>query len=357
MVDMKIKHSVVVTRIIWGLFFWSVMSVVALADNVRPVYLEVEEVSSGKIRVVWKVPLGQGIPQDLTPSFPEQFRIVPPQKRVKINDAIIKTWEMIGPDGGLAGAKISIDGLKQTTTDGLVRVRLVDGSIHRVVLRPTETSTTIPDPHKAIGSRQVSPAALLQFMDQWRYVLLFSAAFGLSLVPGARRRGILLCTLALVAGALGGHALGRWSVYEKVMPKSMPTEAETARILQGLMLNTYRAFMLQKDEDVYDTLARSVAGEFLNEVYLQNREKLRLRGTDGALAVIHQLDIKSIDSMARKKDGRIGIVANWDVYGSVYHQNHVHYRCNTYTAEVVIEPSQNYWKLVRIDLLDEQRVL
>ena len=156
MVDMKIKHRVAVTRIIWGLFFWSVIPVVALADNVRPVYLEIEEVSTGKIRVVWKVPLGQGIPQDLTPSFPEQFRIVPPQKRVKTNDAIIKTWEMIGPGGGLAGAKISIDGLKQTTTDGLVRVRLVDGSIHRVVLRPTETSTTIPGSHHAEANKKNS---------------------------------------------------------------------------------------------------------------------------------------------------------------------------------------------------------
>ena len=115
--------------------------------------------------------------------------------------------------------------------------------------------------------------------------------------------------------------------------------------------------MLQKDEDVYDTLARSVAGDFLSDVYLQNREKLRLGDTDGAMAVIYQLDIKSIDSMDRKKDGRIGIVASWDVYGSVHHQNHVHYRCNTYTAQVIIKPSEKYWKLVKIELLDQQRVL
>ena len=75
------------------------------------------------------------------------------------------------------------------------------------------------------------------------------------------------------------------------------------------------------------------------------------------MAIIHQLDIKSIDSMDRKNDGRIGIVANWDVYGSVHHENHVHYRCNTYTAEVTIKPTENYWKLVEILLLDEQRVL
>jgi hypothetical protein len=66
---------------------------------------------------------------------------------------------------------------------------------------------------------------------------------------------------------------------------------------------------------------------------------------------------KLIDSMAQKKDGSIGIAANWDVYGSVYHQKHVHYRCNTYTAEVIIKTTENYWKLFKIQMLDEQRVL
>ena len=115
--------------------------------------------------------------------------------------------------------------------------------------------------------------------------------------------------------------------------------------------------MLEKDEDIYDALAQSVSGEFLSEVYLENREKMRMGDPDGSMAIIHQLDIKSIESMERKKDGSVGIVANWDVYGSVHHQKHVHYRCNTYTADVTIKPTENYWKLVSIQLLDERRVL
>ena len=357
MSKLKISRCTIIKCIIGGLFLFSVIPFAVLADNVRPVYLDIEELSSGNIRVVWKVPLGQGIPKDLKPSFPEQFRVVPPQKRVKTNDAIIETWDMIGGNDGLAGTKISIDGLKQTTTDGLVRIRLADGSIHRVVLRPTETTAMIPDPHQAGGEQKKSHRSLLQFIDHCRYALLLSAALGLSLMPNARRRGILLCTVALIAGALSGYALGRLPVYDKVINQSTPTKAEAANILQGLMLNTYRAFMLERDEDVYDTLARSVAGEFLSEVYLQNREKLRMGNADGALTIIQQLDIKSIEAMDRKKDGSIGIFANWDVYGSVHHQNHVHYRCNTYTAQVIIKPTDEYWKLVKIELLDEQRVL
>jgi hypothetical protein len=115
---------------------------------------------------------------------------------------------------------------------------------------------------------------------------------------------------------------------------------ESKRILRGLMLNTYRAFMLDKDEEIYDVLARSVAGEFLSEVYLQNREAMRIYETGGTMTLIDRLDIKSIESMKRLKSGAIAIVANWDVYGSVRHRKHIHFRCNTYKAEVTIVPTE-----------------
>ena len=137
----------------------------------------------------------------------------------------------------------------------------------------------------------------------------------------------------------------------------MPSEMESKRILQGLMLNTYRAFMLDNDEEIYDVLARSVEGEFLSQVYLQNREALRIDATEGALSFVDRLDVKSIESMNRLKDGAIAIVASWDVYGSVRHWNHIHFRCNTYKAEVTIVPTEKYWKLTGIQLLDEQRVI
>lgn len=53
----------------------------------------------------------------------------------------------------------------------------------------------------------------------------------------------------------------------------------------------------------------------------------------------------------------IAIVANWDVYGSVRHWNHIHFRCNTYKAELTIVPSDQYWKLSNLQLLDEERVI
>jgi hypothetical protein len=350
-------HKYLTLILTLGFTSWLTVGGNALADNIRPAYLEIEESEAGAIRVVWKVPLNQGLPENFMPSFPAHFRLSSPRQQIRTGGAIIEKWDMVCGEGGIAGAQIRIDGLKQTTTDALVRIQLADGSIHRVVLRPTETTTTIPDAQGTTGEQKSTFSSLLKFIDHWRYLLLFLVAFVVSLLPGARRRGIVLCAVALVAGALSGHALARLPAYDKILNQGLPSTAEAGRVLQGLMLNTYRAFMLQEDEYIYDVLARSVSGEFLSEVYLENREKMQMSASGGGMAIVNRLDIKTIDSIKRDKNGNIAIVASWDVYGSVHHQKHIHYRCNTYKAELRLVPADDYWKLTSIQLLDQQRII
>ena len=124
-----------------------------------------------------------------------------------------------------------------------------------------------------------------------------------------------------------------------------------------LMLNTCRAFMLDRDKEISDVLARSVAGELLSEVYLQNREALRMDATDGTVSIVDRLDVKSIESMRPLQGASIFMIANSDIYGSVPHVGHIHFRCNTYTAELTMVRADNYWKLTRVELLDEERVI
>jgi hypothetical protein len=340
-----------------GAMLCPAMDDTALADNIRPAYLDIEEFETGALRVVWKVPLNQNVPARFRPSFPESFKVSSPVKRVKTPNAVIEKWSMVCDTERLIGATIGIEGLEETTTDALVRVQLADGSLHRAVLRPTERSTTIPASVPTVSQQESGVGLVLRLADRWRYVVLFLAAWLLSLSPGARRRGIMLCTVALVAGSLCGHALGGLPVHDKLFGNKMLSDMEAKRVLRGLMLNTYRAFILDKDEDIYDVLARSVAGEFLSEVYLQNKEALRIDATEGAMSIVDRLDVKSIESMKRLTNGAIAMVANWDVYGSVYHLNHIHFRCNTYKAELTIMPDDNYWKLTRVQLLDEERVI
>ena len=354
----KDRISIRVSFVLIGaVFLWTAVCGSALADNVRPAYLDIEEFETGALRITWKVPLNQKIPQRFRPAFPASFKVSSPTARIKTPNAVIAKWTMVSGAEPLAGATIGIEGLEETTTDALVRIQMADGSLHRFVLRPTERSTTIPASGSTTDQRNSGAKLLLQWANPWLFVLLLVAAWLLSMTPAARRRGILLCAAALVAGSLCGHALGGLGLPDKLFASTTLSEAQAKRVLRGLMLNTYRAFMLERDEDVYDVLARSVAGEFLSEVYLQNREALRMDPAEGAVSIVDRLDVKSIEKMKRLPNGAVAIVADWDVYGSVRHWDHIHFRCNTYKAELTIIPTDDYWKLTGVQLLEEKRVI
>jgi len=327
------------------------------ADNIRPAYLEINETEPGNVSILWKIPFGlDGKPLRLTPAFPDSFTTTSLVQRVEAPDGVIRKWTMVVEEGNLVGTRVGINGLEQTATDALVRVRLADGGSFREVLRPTEPTVTITTEAHSTQENNNRGSIVLRTSDRWRYALLVPLAWLISLFPGARRRGILLCALALGAGSVCGHVLGQ-NPRLQFRFSSLPAEAEVKRVLQGLMLNTYRAFMLQEDEHIYDCLARSVDGEFLGEVFLQNREALSMNEADGALTLINGLDIKSIDRMVRDPDGKLLLRARWDVYGKVQHWQHVHFRCNTYEAEVTLMPIESYWKLTRVQVLNEERIL
>jgi hypothetical protein len=210
-------HNYLILLLTLGIISWLVVGKNVLADNIRPAYLDIEEFEPGAFRVVWKVPLNQNVPARFRPSFPESFKVSSPKKRVKM-----------------------------TTTDALVRIQLADGSLHRAVLRPTERSTTVPASEPTVSQREGGVRSVLKLADRWRYLSLFLAAWLLSLTPRARRRGIMLATVALIAGSLCGHALGRLPVYDKVFGPKMPSDMESKRILRGLMLNTYGLYAGQR---------------------------------------------------------------------------------------------------------------
>ena len=124
-----IKYSIlrfITFLLVTGVMVCPAVCDTALADNVRPAYLDIEEFESGAFRVIWKVPLNQNVPERFGPSFPESFKISSPKKRVKTTNAVIEKWTMVCGTDGLAGATIGIEGLEETTTDALVRIQLAD---------------------------------------------------------------------------------------------------------------------------------------------------------------------------------------------------------------------------------------
>lgn len=328
-----------------------------LADNAQPVYLDLEETAEGVVQVVWKVPRTLDPMGGFGPVFSDSHRRATAIEIIRTPGAVIEKWTLVGPPGGLAGSIIRISGLEQTSVDALIRIRLADGTLLRSVLRPTSPELTVPAVEKGGEMGAGHSSSLFDAARRWRFVLLLGLAWLLSLTRAARRRGVVLCTVALLAGSLGGQTLGGFAASKGLLEDESPTPEQTRKILQGVLLNTYRAFILEDEELVYEVLARGVAGQYLQEVYLKHRESLGT-GTDGeALSYVQRLDVKRIESMT-KGDGRtLIVVADWDVYGSVLHWDHLHFRCNAYRAELTLVPEGSYWKLAGIQLLDEQRVI
>lgn len=325
------------------------------AHNVHPGFLEVIELEGGQLDVTWKVPLYNGSRLDIDPVFPVGFRVLSKPTVTPAAASLVERWKMVSDGVGLPGGEIRIEGLEATMTDVLVRISLSDGRVHRVVLRPAEPSTLIPGKGEDSSGRPLQ--SLLAAVDRLRLPLLLIVAFAMALLPASRRRGIVLCTAALLTGALAGYAIPKVPVPEVLASQGTLSEEEGSRVLHGLLLNTYRAFSQEEEEAAYDQLARSVVGDLLAEVYLQNRDSMTMEEAEGARTVIDRLDVKDIQSMRRMDGGRIAVVATWDVFGSVRHWGHEHYRCNTYRAQLTLVPDGDYWKLAEVQILDEERVI
>lgn len=112
------------------------------AHEVRPGYLEINEVSPGSFDVLWKVPRTADMKLNITPLLPESFQQATPTQQI-ISDAVVERWKATS-DSPLAGQAIRIEGLERTFTDVLVRLGWADGRKHTVRLTASSPSFVVP---------------------------------------------------------------------------------------------------------------------------------------------------------------------------------------------------------------------
>ncbi len=344
-----------ILRVVLVVLFSFIVSA-ALAHNVQPAYLELVENDNGRFDVTWKLPKYQGKPLNISPSLPTELNQVSPRNVMDTNMALVERWTVQSPEGGLGGLTFGIKGLETTMTDALLRLRFVDGRIHRVVLRPNSPSAVIPSDSRKVNPKDTA-LKLLWTIDANRLFLLLAVAAGLWTIPASRRRGLVRCAAAITLGAVIGFTLPRVPIADTFRSNTHLSEERAARVLHGLLLNTYRSFSYESEEMAYDQLARTVDGDLLSEIYLQNRNSMTIDEAEGAATVIDRLDMRNIESFEKAQGEGFDIIATWDVYGSVRHWGHVHYRANAYRAKLTIVPTDQYWKLTHVEILEEERVI
>jgi hypothetical protein len=140
-----------------------------------------------------------------------------------------------------------------------------------------------------------------------------------------------------------------------IMPK--PSEERAKIILDGLLINVYRSFDIRDESEIYDRLSVSVIGDQLLQIYLESRRLLELENRGGARARIDEVEILDINSIETTNDGGLKINATWKVSGSVNHYGHTHYRQNVSNAIIHISSVESAWKIMDIEIIDEQRIL
>jgi hypothetical protein len=134
-------------------------------------------------------------------------------------------------------------------------------------------------------------------------------------------------------------------------------DARAAALLQALLKNVYRAFDFREEEDVYDKLAVSVDGELLSDLYLQHRRSLAIQQAGGAQAKIKEVAVEAARAERVDSEGlTYALHGQWTALGTVGHWGHVHQRKNRYQAVVIIAAQDGTWKIVDLEVRDEQRV-
>jgi len=190
------------------------------------------------------------------------------------------------------------------------------------------------------------PSALARWMLTARWIVLAIAAVALAQWVKSRQqwRGFV-AAVALVATA-GTFWMSRGSGL---------TDARAHEVVSGLLHNVYRAFDFRQEDQIYDVLAKTVQGELLEQIYLETRRGLELASQGGARVKVKEITL--VELAAEPTDGGGFIAtATWNAAGSVGHWGHVHQRQNQYQAELHIQPIAGVWKLMGMEILQEERL-
>jgi hypothetical protein len=194
------------------------------------------------------------------------------------------------------------------------------------------------------------PSPLARMLRTLRFGLL-----GLALLVGVatlRGWGMRSTRARSAAGLFAAASLGAagWATLEARLP-----DTRTRPLVSGLLHNVYRAFDFRDEERIYDVLEKSVTGELLTQIYLETRRGLELASQGGARAKVKQVELLELETQPGE-DGRFIASASWSVAGSVGHWGHVHERRNRYRARLEIAPVEESWKLVALEVLEEERL-
>ncbi|HMP78344.1 MAG TPA: hypothetical protein PKD54_02720 [Pirellulaceae bacterium] len=169
--------------------------------------------------------------------------------------------------------------------------------------------------------------------------------------------GACLTACALLIGVFLTWQVGSVEIVRSGPPIDIPP-AVADEVFRRLHANVFRAFDYYRESDIYDALAKSVAGPLLRDLYLQLRQSLEVKEQGGAIARIDHVEMVEGELQEiRVEQGRLGFGyrCRWNLVGTVEHWGHLHQRTNQYDGEFRIDLVDGGWKITKMQTLDEQQ--
>lgn len=214
-----------------------------------------------------------------------------------------------------------------------------------------------------IAEIKIAPELRSVFLPIPTLGLLAAAAlamlFGLRTSLGKERSRLraMAPAIALLIAGVVMMPFGHFQIVNPIAGTPVPAAEQANPVVKNILANIYRAFDFRREENVYDKLALTVAGDQLTEIYLQNRQAMVLQKQGGARARVQSVKVTGVDNVRPLDDGKgFRVRARWSVQGSVGHWGHVHQRRNLYEAELSISEVAGLWKLSKFDLIEEKRM-
>jgi hypothetical protein len=110
---------------------------VAVAHEVRPAYLEIDQTGPSSYTAIWKQPVMGDVAIHLIPHLSNGWLDRPPADQYATGGFLIRQWTFQAPGPSpLQGRSVSIEGLQDTITDVFVRIRLTNGEGVDTIVRP-----------------------------------------------------------------------------------------------------------------------------------------------------------------------------------------------------------------------------
>jgi hypothetical protein len=138
-----------------------------------------------------------------------------------------------------------------------------------------------------------------------------------------------------------------------------PRGDDARRVVSSVLLDTYRAFNLRDEEEVFDRLADSVSGDLVDDLYLDSRRRLNAGTREGTEVTVREVAVVEIGEPTQRVAGTDAVAydCRWVVTSRVRHLQHIHHRQNIYGGVLTLTVDGDRWKIAGVDLTSEDRVL